>query len=239
MLCHNYHILVTGQHYRKAAGFTLVEAVVAITLIGVGVATTIGALSKFNSIAATSRNVTGATAVLMNQADLFQTMSPFNPSKNQVPKDLANSPPTYDMTLGTHTIGFKDPTTGVVSTRADPWPVYREPSRWTYANAAARQGATGLNLNEVGQLAYESDTQTFWRLQSTAPTWLQDDAGGTIVRGSLTCTVTDISTAAMPNTYQAVFTVGYQYLGRGPNWSVARNRWEYQQSISVIRTSDI
>ena len=37
-------------------GFTLVEAVVAVALIGVGVASTLGALTKFNSIAATSRN---------------------------------------------------------------------------------------------------------------------------------------------------------------------------------------
>lgn len=243
MVFHTDHSIIEDCSPRTPAGFTLIEAVVAITLIGIGVATTIGALTKFNSIAATSRNVTGATAVLMNQADLFQTMSPFNPARGEIPKDMANTPPTYDMTVTTpgvpHTIGYKDPNGSGVSTQADPWPVYREPARWNYANTAARQGATGFNANEVGQLAYQSDTQTYWRLQSTAPTWTQDDAGGTIVRGSLTCTVTDISTAAMPNTYQAVFKIGYQYLGRGPTWSNERNRWEYQQSISVIRTSDI
>jgi hypothetical protein len=37
----------------------------------------------------------------------------------------------------------------------------------------------------------------------------------------------------------AVFTIGYQYMGRGPIWSTARNRWEYQQSMTAIRTSDI
>ena len=70
-------------------GFTIVETVVAITLIGVGVASTLGALTKFNSIAATSRNATGASAVLMNQIDLFQSMSPFNPqaTPNQIPRD--------------------------------------------------------------------------------------------------------------------------------------------------------
>ncbi len=181
-------------------GFTLVEAVVGVTLIGVGVASTVGALTKFNQIAATSRNATGAAAVLMNQVDLFQSMSPFNPqpSKNQIPKDTAMRP-TYDMTVGTHTIAYKDPTTGVVTNQPDPWPVYREPARWTYANAAARTGATGFVASDIGQLAYQSDTQTYWRLQTTAPTWTQPTRpADIIVKGTMTSTVTDISTASMP-----------------------------------------
>ena len=75
----------------------------------------------------------------------------------------------------------------------------------------------GICRDRPGQLAYQTDTQTYWRLQTTAPTWIQDTTGGIIVKGTMTCTVTNISTAAkMPNTYQAVFTIGYQYLGRGP-----------------------
>lgn len=238
------------------SGFTLVEAVVAVTLIGVGVATTLGALSKFNSLAAVSRNATGASAVLINQADLFQSMSPFNPHKMlqnngpctgatpppQIPKDYCNNPPTYDMTVGTHTLSYKDPTTGVVSTQTDPWPVYREPARWNYADATARTTATGFATSDIGQLAYQSDNQTFWRLQSTTPTWVQDTTGGIIVKGTMTCTVTDISDlASTPKIYryQAVFTIGYQYMGRGPIWSAERNRWEYQQSMTVIRSSDV
>jgi type II secretory pathway pseudopilin PulG len=242
-----------------AAGFTLVEAVVSVALIGVGVASTLGALTKFNSIAATSRNATGASAVLITQTDLFQSMSPFNPQRMnqnldpcwgaltpQVPKDYCNNPPTYDMTAGavgvavTHTLAYRDPTTNVVSTQADPWPVYREPARWVYADAATRTGATGFTASDVDQLAYQNDTQTYWRLQTIAPSWVQDTTGGIIVKGTMTTTVTDISTAAMPNTFKAVFTIGYQYLGKGPTWSGApRNRWEYQQSMTVIRTSDI
>ena len=230
-----------AARHSETSGFTLVEAVVAISLIGIGVASALGALTKFNSIAATSRNSTGASAVLMNQIDLFQSMSPFNPqpSKNQIPKDTVNTPPTYDMTVGTHTIGYKDPTTGVVSNQPDPWPVYREPARWTYADAATRTGASGFTGTDIGQLAYQSDTQTYWRLQATAPTWTQDTSGGIIVKGTMTSTVTDISTALMPNTYMAVFMIGYQYMGRGPIWSNTRNRWEYQLSMSAIRTSDI
>src|ERR1700736_3980070 len=91
------------------AGFTMVETIIAIAVLGLGVASTIGALTKINSIAAMSRNRTGAYTVLMNQVDLFQSMSPFNPQKTnqdgtaQIPKDASNgSYPKYDMTVGTH-----------------------------------------------------------------------------------------------------------------------------------------
>ena len=93
-----------------------------IAVLGIGAAAIIGALTKFNSFAAISRNTTGAYTVVMNQIDSFESMSPFNPQKSQIPKDLVNNPPTYDMTVGTHTIGYKDPSTGVVSNQ---WPVYQ------------------------------------------------------------------------------------------------------------------
>jgi type II secretory pathway pseudopilin PulG len=229
-------------------GYSLVEAVCAIALIGVGVASTLGALTKFNSIAAISRNGTGAEALLMNQTDLFQSMGPFNPqgTKNQIPRDMDVTHPfrTYDMSVGTRILGYKDPTTGVVSNLPDQWPVYREPPRWTYANAAARTAASGFVATDIGQLALQNDipplVPSYWRLQTTTPpTWAQDTSGGIIVKGTMTGTVTDISTASMPNTYQAVFTVGYQYLGRGPVWNSTTNRWEYQLSMTVVRTSDI
>src|ERR1017187_3070044 len=103
---HKYYI-------RQAAAFTLIEALVAIAVLAIGVVTTIGALTKINAMAATGRNTTGAYAVLMNQVDLFQSMSPFNPQKpnaaadcdgnihNQIPKNwatiCAGNPPLYDM----------------------------------------------------------------------------------------------------------------------------------------------
>jgi type II secretory pathway pseudopilin PulG len=113
---------------KNLAAFTMLEAMVGIAVLGIGAASTIGALTKFNSIAAISRNATGAYTVVMNQIDSFQSMSPFSPQKTnpdgtpQIPKDFINNPPTYDMTVGTHTIGYKDPTTGVVSNQ---WPVYQ------------------------------------------------------------------------------------------------------------------
>jgi Tfp pilus assembly protein PilV len=238
---HKRHI--AARHFAPG-GFTLVEAVVAVALIGVGVASTIGALTKFNSIASISRNGTGASALLQNQVDLFQSMSPFNPQKGQIPKDLAYAGlPTYDMSAGagaagvpvTHIIYYKDPTTAVTVQPSNEWPVYREPARWTYADAAARTGATGFVASDVGQLAYQKDTKIYYRLQTTAPTWTQDNTNGLIVKGAMTCTVTDISITttppsipSMPNTYKAVFTVTYTYLNR-----------TYSSSMAAIRASDI
>jgi prepilin-type N-terminal cleavage/methylation domain-containing protein len=104
-----------------SAGFTMVETIVAIAVLGIGVATTIGALTKINSIAAMSRNSTGAYTILTNQVDQFQSMSPFNPQKTnqnpdicsgatntaQIPKDACHgSYPLYDMTVGTHNISI-------------------------------------------------------------------------------------------------------------------------------------
>ncbi len=135
------------------------------------------------------------------------------------------------MTVGTHTIGYKDPVTNVVSNVTDPWPVYREPARWDYANAAARAAATGFVMEDVGQLAFQRSDQTYWRLQSPTPTWIQDTNGGIIVRGTMTCVVTDISPTAntAPYIYKAVFTLGYTYGSRdggksGPILNTARNR---------------
>src|SRR6202165_629412 len=104
--CHNGH----NRSGRAQTAFTMVETIVAIAVLGLGVASTIGALTKINAIAATSRNRTGAYTILMNQVDLFQSMSPFNPQKTnqdgtaQVPKDTQRTLATYDMTVGTHNI---------------------------------------------------------------------------------------------------------------------------------------
>ena len=70
----------------------MVEVVVAIALIGVGLSTTIGALTKFNAFASESRNATGAYAAAMNQIDAIQSATPFNPP-GQIPSVLTGRNP--------------------------------------------------------------------------------------------------------------------------------------------------
>ena len=43
---------------------------------------------------------------------------------------------------------------------------------YTYANTAARTGATGFVPGDVGKLAYQTDTAQYWRLTATTPAWL-------------------------------------------------------------------
>lgn len=95
---------ITGPRF-ALGGFTLVEAVVSVALIGVGVASTLGALTKFNSIADMSRNGTGACAAVMNQIDLIQSDGPFNPQKKnndgtpQIPPELQLGTQTKDVVV--------------------------------------------------------------------------------------------------------------------------------------------
>ncbi len=158
-------------------GFTLVEAVISIGLLGVGVAITVGTLTKMNQIASASRYRTAASTALMSQISLFQSVGPFNPQNTptQVPWAADG---TYDLRIGTHAIGYKDPSTSTVSPT---WPIYKE----------------------------------------------SDSSVALFIPGTMTTTVTNISTVPMPNTYNAVVTITYKYLGRN-----------YQFAMSAIRTSD-
>ena len=96
-------------------GFTLLELLVALSLISIALSTTVGALSQINSIASVARNLTGATTVAQNQIDLLVSNSPFNPQKTN-PDGTLQVPPEF--TLGTHTTNnvpiYKDPASGVV-----------------------------------------------------------------------------------------------------------------------------
>jgi prepilin-type N-terminal cleavage/methylation domain-containing protein len=76
-----------GACRQGRSGFTMVEVVVAIALIGIGLSTTIGALTKFNAFASESRNATGAYAAAMNQIDAIQSATPFTPP-TQIPSVL-------------------------------------------------------------------------------------------------------------------------------------------------------
>lgn len=42
---------------------------------------------------------------------------------------------------------------------------------YVYANAAAREGATGFSAEDVGKVAYQVDQGTYWILSAVTPTW--------------------------------------------------------------------
>lgn len=156
---------------RKAIGaFTLIESVVGVAVLGLGVASTVGGLTKLNAIAFTARNATGAYTVVMNQIDLIQSDGPFNPNKT----------------------------------------------------------------NQDGSAQIPPELQIGTQTQNNVPIY-QDPTTGVIVAGTMSTTVSDISstynsgatTVSLPM-YKAVVTVNYTYLSRN-----------YSFSMSTIRASDI
>jgi type II secretory pathway pseudopilin PulG len=95
-----------------SAAFTLVEAVVAISLVGLGITSAVAALTKFNAFASSSRNSTGAYAAVMNQIDAIETAAPFNPANNQIPEELtldANRPSGLPKSETVRVYLYKDP----------------------------------------------------------------------------------------------------------------------------------
>src|SRR3984893_13674986 len=109
----NYSMLL--KTHRVVAALTLVETAAGIALLGLGTACAVGALTRFNSLASTARNATGAYTVVMNQIDLIQSDSPFNPQKTNS-DGTAQIPP--ELQLGTRTQNnvpiYQDPNTGVI-----------------------------------------------------------------------------------------------------------------------------
>src|SRR5689334_7878503 len=69
--------------------FTLVEVMITVGLLTIGAASTVGALLLSNNNASLSRLKTGAGTVAQNQIDLFLSLQPYNPAKNQEPPELA------------------------------------------------------------------------------------------------------------------------------------------------------
>ena len=52
------------------------------------------------------------------------------------------------------------------------------PYQWEYANATAREAATGFLSSDIGKLARQLDTNCLWMLTATDPVW-QSCSGGT------------------------------------------------------------
>lgn len=96
---------------KKNSAFTLVELLVAVTLIGIVMLTTFGALTRGNQNASTARLQTGAVTAAQNRIDLILSDSPFNPPKGQIPPELTPGTQTE-----TGVAVYTDPISGNVVT---------------------------------------------------------------------------------------------------------------------------
>jgi prepilin-type N-terminal cleavage/methylation domain-containing protein len=105
--------LISAPH--PSAAFTLVEVVVAIALVGIGIATVVTALTSLNSSAAVNRNFTGALSAGTYQIDKALCDAPFKPTAQDSNGNYM-IPPV--LTVGTTTENnvpvYQDPATGTV-----------------------------------------------------------------------------------------------------------------------------
>jgi type II secretory pathway pseudopilin PulG len=117
---HTSTSLIWLRAKRREAGFTFLEAVVAVGLISIGVATVLTALTKINSFASMSRNATGAYTVCQNQIDAILANGPFNPQKTnfdgtkQIPPELVLDSTRGGPLVTNNVAVYQDPITGVV-----------------------------------------------------------------------------------------------------------------------------
>jgi Tfp pilus assembly protein PilV len=134
----------------STSAVTLVESIVAVALIGIGVASSIGALTKANSFASMGRNSTGAYTAVMNTIDRIQSYKPFSPlhrdengtADPQIPLELqlTGSTPRTEW----HVPIYKDPTSGVVV-----------------------EGTRTTEVKDVSPLAYKGTTPIVYRATVT------------------------------------------------------------------------
>jgi type II secretory pathway pseudopilin PulG len=97
------------------SGFTLTEAVVALSIVTFALGSFISGMTKLNEQASVSRNATGAAAVLQNQVDLMLSHGPFNPQKFNEDGSVQIPP---ELTVGTHVTNnvaiYREQSTGVI-----------------------------------------------------------------------------------------------------------------------------
>jgi prepilin-type N-terminal cleavage/methylation domain-containing protein len=105
---------------KEKSGFTLVELLVAVSLIGLTTCGTFWALTQANTNASIARLQTGAMTAAQNRIDLIFSDSPFNPPKGQIPPELTpgtqtetgvavyTDPISNDTVTGTRTTNVAD-----------------------------------------------------------------------------------------------------------------------------------
>ncbi len=199
--------------------FTMVEAVVAIAVLGVGVASTVGVVTKMNQFAAQSRNMTGANAIVQTQIDIFQTVGPFKP-----PYQTAPSYNPYDApdAAGNPTSPYPAPAAVPKFTEQT-----NNPNNYPSYDLTAYSTTTAYPNSTAVTIGYKNPATGV--VTDKWPVYQYQDATGAyiVVTGTLNIQVTDISPSTTVKMYQGVVTLTYTYLNRN-----------YTVRMTAIRSSD-
>lgn len=126
-----------GKRFSSSSAFSLTEAVVALSIIGIGIGAMVPSMSQLNEEASISRNATGADAALQNQIDLLLSDGPFNPQKIGA-DGKAQIPP--ELVVGPHT------TNNV--------PIYREPNTGIIVSGTLTTAVEDISQNYFGLMMY-------------------------------------------------------------------------------------
>jgi len=103
----------------KSAAFSLVEVMIACTILALIAGSVIWGLNQLNYYASVSRLYTAAQTLAQNQIDIILTRAPFNPATSQYPNPNV-------LQIGTY---YSDPTTpNTLYTTERPVAIYTDPS---------------------------------------------------------------------------------------------------------------
>lgn len=100
----------------RLAAISLVEALIAIGILGSGATASVATLMEMNKNATLSRLRTGAGTVAQNQIDYLLSIQPYNPQKGQIPPELAVGTRTQGSATAPTVPIYTDPQTGVANT---------------------------------------------------------------------------------------------------------------------------
>lgn len=237
---------------RPPAGFTLVEVLASITLFTLVISSSIWALTQMNSAASANRIYTCAETLAQNEVEAFLSSGPYSPRhiaddgtaypRAASPLLPANGALTV-VNNGTTPIAIPACGGTVISgcTNADgSITIYADPATWIYPNTAARTGATGFVASDIGKIAYQSDTATYWQLTAVTPVWISDSS--LLIKSNL-------PTDTPPGFLRTVADLGLSQTSGGFTDSLDARRLSvtinylfkgtlYTVALSTVRTSD-
>jgi prepilin-type N-terminal cleavage/methylation domain-containing protein len=149
---------------RSQRGFTIVEVMAGVSVIGLVVSVTFFGLMQLNNYASVNRLYTAAQTLAQNQIDLILTKAPYDPASNSYPT------PNVLQTGGY----YSDPTTpNTLYASAQPVTIFKDPTtnnqivtgtiRTDVTTPAISVGGTNLNIRQATvtvQYTYRSKTYT-------------------------------------------------------------------------------